>query len=212
MLTFDDGYEDFYSEGFPVLEQYGFSATLFVVVDQIGTTNSWDAKTPLRQRRLLSLAHLRELQRHGFTLGSHSLTHPWLPGLPDHELHREVTGSKARLEDLLGAEVTCFAYPYGGMDEPVRAAVARAGYKMAMTVEPGLSFWDDPLAIRRIGLSEADILADFILKLMSGRSFRQDALAQLHEALYAGVCALPAPAPRMIKQLARQLRRRLEVP
>jgi peptidoglycan/xylan/chitin deacetylase (PgdA/CDA1 family)/GT2 family glycosyltransferase len=206
MLTFDDGYEDFYSNGFPVLQENGFSATIFVVVDRIGATNSWDTQTRLGQRALLSLQQLRELQRYGITLGSHSLTHPRLPGLPHHELRREVTDSKSRLEDLLGTEVTCFAYPYGGVDERVRAAVAEAGYKMAMTTEPGLSFWDDPLTVKRIGLSEKDLLADFLLKLRSGRSSRLDLLEQLQEALYASVYALPAPAPRLIKQAVHWLR------
>jgi peptidoglycan/xylan/chitin deacetylase (PgdA/CDA1 family) len=206
MLTFDDAYEDFYSEGFPVLQQSGLSSTLFVVVDRIGKANSWDADTRLQQRPLLSLQQLRELRRQGVTFGSHSLTHPRLPELSDHELRREVTDSKSRLEDLLGAEVICFSYPYGRVDERVRAAVAKAGYKMAMTTEPGLSYWDDPLTVKRIGLSERDLLADFLLKLRTGRSLRQDANAQLYEALYASIHALPAPAPQMIRRTVNWLR------
>jgi peptidoglycan/xylan/chitin deacetylase (PgdA/CDA1 family)/GT2 family glycosyltransferase len=208
MLTFDHGCEEFYWEGFPVLQQYGFSATLFVVVDRIGATNLWDDQEVYRRRRMLSLQQLRELPRHGLTIGSHSLTHQWLPDLSDDELCREVADSKVRLENVLGEEVTCFAYPYGGVDERVRAAVARAGYKIAMTTEQGLSFWDDPLAIRRIALSEADSLTDFILKLMIGRSVRLDALAQLEEALQAFISALPAPARRMIQQRVHWIRRR----
>jgi hypothetical protein len=91
------------------------------------------------------------------------------------------------------------------MDERVKAAVAKAGYKMAMTTEQGLSFWDDPLAIRRIGLSENDMLSDFILKVKIGRSYRQVALARLDMALRTGFNALRAP--RMIKQTVHWLLR-----
>ncbi len=206
MLTFDDGYEDFYSEAFPILRQNEFASVLFVVVNRIGQTNSWDASTRLRQRPLLSLQQLRELQRHGVTIGSHSLTHPRLPELSDHELRRELEESKRRLEDLLSTEVTCFAYPYGLTDDRVRTSVAVAGYKLAMTTEPGLSFWDDPLAIKRIGLSEQDTLADFILKLTRGRSIRQDAITKLHSNLYKGINALPMPANRMLKEMGYWLR------
>ena len=206
IITFDDAYDDFYSEAYPVLEQHGFSATLFVVVDRIGATNSWSAIRNNRPRKLLSLQQLRELHRRGMTLGSHSLTHAWLPGLTDPELRREVTDSKLRLEDLLGAEVTCFAYPSGGVDGRVLAAVAKAGYKIAMSVDQGLSFWDDPLAIRRIGVSERDVLADFMLKLIFGRSYRQDTVAKLQKALYTGAYELHPPTARMITKAVHWLR------
>lgn len=186
MITFDDGYEDFYWEGFPCLQQHGLSATVFVVVGRIGATNSWDEKDGFRSRRLLSVTQLRELQHQGLTLGSHSLTHPWLPALSDADLRREVVNSKLRLEDLLGSEVTCFAYPSGGMDARVRSAVAKAGYKMGMSLKSGLSIWDDPLSISRIDLSENDFLSDFVSKVVFGRSYRQAALARLPRILRNG--------------------------
>jgi peptidoglycan/xylan/chitin deacetylase (PgdA/CDA1 family)/GT2 family glycosyltransferase len=209
LLTFDDGYEDFYSEVFPVLQQSEFSATLFVVVAQIGATNLWDERRGRRPRKLLSLERIRELQRYGVSIGSHSLTHAWLPGLADDALRREIADSKSRLEDLLGAEVTCFAYPAGGIDERVRATVARAGYKMAMTIQQGLSYWDDPLSIKRIGVREEDALTDFMLKIILGRSYPQDALVHVREKLLAGLYALPVPAPRVVKQTIHWLRRQL---
>lgn len=37
MLTFNNGYEDFYTEVYPILQQYNIKATVFVITDNIGT-------------------------------------------------------------------------------------------------------------------------------------------------------------------------------
>ncbi len=175
MLTFDDGYEDFYNEAFPVLKRFGFNATLFVVVDRLGETNTWDRAEGHPSRPLLSLAQVRELHAAGIHIGSHSLTHRSLTRLSTAELEREVKDSKSKLEDMLGSEVPCFAYPYGDADARVRAAVARAGYKVAMTTNEGLNCFDDPLALRRINVGEIDGLLEFLIKLRTGKDLRRRA-------------------------------------
>jgi GT2 family glycosyltransferase/peptidoglycan/xylan/chitin deacetylase (PgdA/CDA1 family) len=179
MLTFDDGYDDFYSESFPTLARYGLSATLFVVVDRIGKSNAWDEVMGRRSRRLLSLEQIRELHRHKVQIGSHTLTHSFLTRLPDAELHREVRGSKSKLEDLLGAEVSCFAYPWGDVDARVRGAVARAGYKIGMTTQEGLNCFHDPLCLKRTNVAEVDTLMEFALKLATGYDLRRKILEWL---------------------------------
>jgi peptidoglycan/xylan/chitin deacetylase (PgdA/CDA1 family)/GT2 family glycosyltransferase len=200
MLTFDDGYEDFYSVAYPALAECGFHAVVFVVVDQIGKSNVWDSALGGPPRRLLSAAQIRELHRLGVTIGSHSLTHAWLPDLSETELRREVADSKSRLEDLLGSEVACFAYPAGGFDARVRRAVARAGYQMGMTIRQGLSFWDDPLQIKRTEIRQMDRLFDFALKIRTGRSHREKFVEPLRRAAANGLRALPAPVSRAIAQ------------
>ncbi|HXH48592.1 MAG TPA: polysaccharide deacetylase family protein [Terriglobia bacterium] len=173
ILTFDDAYDDFMTNAFPVLERLGFTATVFVVVDRIGKTNDWDEARGFKSRRLLSLDQIRELHRHGVHFGSHTLTHPWLTGAADHDLEREVRDSKLKLEDLLGAEVSSFAYPWGVADMRVRSAVARAGYKVAMTTQEGLNWSEDPLALKRTNVAEVDTLPEFVFKLATGRDLRQ---------------------------------------
>jgi peptidoglycan/xylan/chitin deacetylase (PgdA/CDA1 family)/glycosyltransferase involved in cell wall biosynthesis len=173
ILTFDDAYEDFMTNAFPVLDRLGFQATVFVVVDRIGKTNEWDAANGFKPRRLLTLGQIRELHRYGVHFGSHSLTHARLTGVSDSELEREVRDSKRKLEDLLGAEAPCFAYPWGLADMRVRSAVARAGYKVAFTTEEGLNASDDPLSLKRISLAEVDTLPEFAFKMATGRDLRQ---------------------------------------
>lgn len=113
------------------------------------------------------------MQKYGVEFGSHSLTHPWLPSVPDAQLRREVSDSKRRLEDLLGVEVKSFAYPYGGVDRRVRSAVAEAGYQLAFTAIPGTNWWNDPLCQSRAEVNEFTGLADFLFEMRSGRTIRQ---------------------------------------
>jgi len=192
ILTFDDAYDDFLRDAFPVLQRFGFTATVFVVVDRIGKTNDWDQSKGYPTRRLLSLEQIRELHRHGIHFGSHTLTHAWLTRLPDRDLEREVRDSKSRLEDLLGAEVPCFSYPYGAVDMRVRAAVARAGYKVAVSTREGLNGWEDRLCLKRVNVCDTDTMLEFRLKLARGIDFRQRTKGYLVEK---GLYRAPAQAP-----------------
>ncbi|HEU5456991.1 MAG TPA: polysaccharide deacetylase family protein [Terracidiphilus sp.] len=181
LLTFDDGYEDLFTELLPWLRQHGFTALVFLVADAIGGTNFWDERRGLRTRQLLTLAQIREMHRSGVEFSSHSLTHPWLPGLADEALEREVSGSKHKLEDLLGMEVSAFAYPYGGVDRRVRAAVARAGYKLAFTTLPGVNRWNDPLCQKRADIHNQTTPSEFRLHLYYGMGYRQCGAALLRD-------------------------------
>jgi peptidoglycan/xylan/chitin deacetylase (PgdA/CDA1 family)/GT2 family glycosyltransferase len=176
-LTFDDAYDDLYTEVLPVSLQLGFKALVFVVVDQIGGSNQWSQVQGGRARSLLTLGQMRELRKHGFFFGAHSMTHKQLPTLSNADLRREVSDSKSRLEDLLGEPVHWFAYPFGEVDRRVRAAVAEAGFKAAFTTQQGLNRWEDPLALDRIEINNHDTLLDFTVKLQTGQDVR-DACAR----------------------------------
>jgi peptidoglycan/xylan/chitin deacetylase (PgdA/CDA1 family)/GT2 family glycosyltransferase len=187
ILTFDDAYDDFMSHAFPVLDRLGFTATVFVVVDRIGKTNKWDQSNGFKSRRLLTIEQIRELHRHGVHFGSHTLTHAWLTKAPDPDLEREVRDSKHKLEDLLGAEVPCFAYPWGIADMRVRSAVARAGYRVALTAQEGLNWSEDPLSLKRTNVAEVDTLPELAFKMATGRDLRQMTKAFLvRKGLYTG--------------------------
>jgi peptidoglycan/xylan/chitin deacetylase (PgdA/CDA1 family) len=205
-LTFDDGYEDFYFEVFPHVESWRLKPTVFVVLNRIGAFSTWEVSAETRPRKLLSKTQISEMQRYGVQFGSHSLTHPWLPNVSDAKLHREVAESKSRLEDLLGTEVSCFAYPSGGLDSRVRSAVAAAGYKIAVTTRPGLSFWQDPLCLNRCEVTEVDGLSDFILRVKTGRSQVREIYYNLFLLTHATAMQLPDPIAKAIRKLARSLR------
>jgi peptidoglycan/xylan/chitin deacetylase (PgdA/CDA1 family) len=174
VITFDDGYLDTLENALPVLCAHGFSATSYVVSGHIGQYNVWDAAALNVRKPLMNAAQLREWQAAGMELGAHSRTHPHLPACTDAELHAEVAGSKADLEDLMGAPVTQFCYPYGDLDVRVVAAVRQAGFSAATTTQRGRARpGDDLLVLRRILVSGSSFLHLFLMKLFTSYEDRR---------------------------------------
>ena len=133
VVTFDDGTADFLDYALPVLEEFSFSATLFVVAGAVGGRRGWTTRAggPLRPVPLLAAADLRALAARNFTIGSHTLTHRALTDLAPAQAEAEIRDSRARLTDLLGAPVAWFAYPYVAVDAAIQARVCAAGYAAA---------------------------------------------------------------------------------
>jgi len=127
-LTFDDGYQDFYLNAFPLLQRYGASATVFLVASYIGSTNHWDDGYRLSPAPLMTEQEIRELDAQGIEFGSHTLTHPRLTQISAGEQEREIVDSQTALEDLLGHRVPFFCYPHMDSDERVKALVRDTGY------------------------------------------------------------------------------------
>lgn len=152
-ITFDDGYRNVYTEVFPILEKYGFGATVFLISDYCGKDNDWPGNSPSFERRpLLSWSEIEEMRRHGFEFGAHTATHPDLTRVSIQQAEREITGSKAEIEDRLGVEARCFAYPYGKYNSEVQEIV-RTQFPGACSTKLGKVRSDcDPHALRRIDM------------------------------------------------------------
>jgi peptidoglycan/xylan/chitin deacetylase (PgdA/CDA1 family) len=161
-ITFDDGYRDVLRFALPVLHEYGFAATFFVVSDLLGGINAWD---PPPRRDLMTAADVRALAESGHEIGSHGARHARLTEVTPAELRQEVAGSRKTLAGLLGAEPRSFCYPYGAVDATVLCAVADAGYTYgcAAARAPGVA---GPLATPRIAMGERDTGARFVSKLL----------------------------------------------
>jgi peptidoglycan/xylan/chitin deacetylase (PgdA/CDA1 family) len=151
-LSFDDGYEDFSRHVLPVLSRYEFGATVFVVAGRLGGENGWDRPGP--RKPLMTADQVRRAARAGIEIGSHSLTHPRLPGLDPDELRGEVHDSRAVLTRLTGQEVTGFCYPYGEVGSREVDAVRDAGYGYGCAVYP--STLDGRFAMRRTYVGDRD--------------------------------------------------------
>lgn len=183
LLTFDDAYDDLYTELLPLVQSSRCRPIVFLVTEQLGGSNSWDKNKGLRSRSLLTLSQIREMQKYGVVFGAHSLSHPFLTTLSDSSLRREVRDSRAHLEDILGVEVEWFAYPHGDVDLRVRAAVAEAGYKAAVTTHEGFSSWQDPLALNRIEPNDFVTLFNFLVTLSTGRDLQNGIKRRLRRTL-----------------------------
>ncbi len=135
-LTFDDGYEDFLSTAVPILEQLGFSATLFVVSGLLGGENSWEHRGGPRPRlKLLGLDGVREVSTRGMEIGGHTTSHPRLSGLGAQALSEEIGRDRQVLSEMLGEPVEGFCYPYGDLDAQVIRTVREAGYDYACAIK-----------------------------------------------------------------------------
>jgi peptidoglycan/xylan/chitin deacetylase (PgdA/CDA1 family) len=150
-LTFDDGYASVAEVAWPLLRARGWPATLYAVSGYLDGARrfAWDSPGDA-DARLLDAAGLRDVAADGLHVGSHTVSHRWLPHLDPATVAAEVRDSRAALEDLLGGPVEDFAYPMGGWNPAVRDAVAAAGYRSAVTVDRGRNARRrDPLALRR---------------------------------------------------------------
>lgn len=126
-ITFDDGYLNNYMNAFPILQKYGFTATIFFPTAFVGKANLWDSgSTPL-----MTWAHARQMADCGISFQSHSSTHADLISLSDDDALCELVGSKKMIEDELDIPVWHFSYPFGRYDERIKRLVEKAGYRWA---------------------------------------------------------------------------------
>jgi len=138
VLTFDDGYQSLYTEVFPILQQYGFSATVFLVAGYSGKDNQWPGQpSAIPKMKLLTWEQIDEMARYGIEFGSHTFHHPRLDQLPVGALYDEIVLPKIILESRLGRPVTVFAYPYGRYTDQVKDMV-RGSYELACSTRTGL--------------------------------------------------------------------------
>jgi peptidoglycan/xylan/chitin deacetylase (PgdA/CDA1 family) len=125
VVTFDDAWADNHANALGPLVEHAIPSTLYV------PSRLLDRPGHLGRGQLLEMAGA------GVRIGAHSRTHADLVTCSDHQLEREVRGSREDLEDLLGEPVTRFAYPGGRHDARVRAAVAAAGFRSAVLASRG---------------------------------------------------------------------------
>ena len=126
LITFDDGYEDNYTNAYPILKKYNLKATIFIVTGFVS-----------KRKGYLTWDQLREMEKHGITAQSHTVTHAPLPDLPDDRIREELVESKRQAEEELGHPIEFIAYPTGVHDLHIVGIAKEAGYKGGFTVKYG---------------------------------------------------------------------------
>jgi peptidoglycan/xylan/chitin deacetylase (PgdA/CDA1 family) len=167
VITFDDGYSDFYRQAFPVLNRYGFSATVFLPTAYIG-----NRPLQFKGRDCLTWAEVRELSNCGILFGSHTVTHPWLRELSVPAINEEIVNSKKMIEERLGFSVESFAYPFAfPQTDPefkklMRDSLSLAGYQNGVcTIVGRANRRSEPLFMERLPVNSCDDVALFKGKL-----------------------------------------------
>lgn len=170
VITFDDGFRDFYSTAFPILRHHGFIATVFIPTGLLS-----DQRSQWKCADLMTWSEVRELQSWGVRFGSHTVSHPELERLDAEQIDREVSQSKQTLEDKLGVPVKTFAYPYA-FPEHNKAFTRRLaeilkshGYEAGVSTVIGRARGtDNPFFLPRLPINTWDDLALFQAKLEGG--------------------------------------------
>jgi peptidoglycan/xylan/chitin deacetylase (PgdA/CDA1 family) len=171
-ITFDDAYRSVIELARPILDRFGFRATVFAPSAHIGSErpmqwpgiDHWLGGRHERELIPMSWQELSELATAGWEIGSHTVTHPHLTQLDDTALAEELERSKQACEQHLGRPCPSLAYPYGDVDERVVVATAAAGYTTAAALPTRLDA-RGPLEWPRVGVYRADDDARFRLKV-----------------------------------------------
>ena len=161
VLTFDDGFTDFFTDAFPILKHYNFVATLYIVTGFVGDTSRWLWREGDATRPLLTWDQIREVAAWGIECGGHSHTHPQLDLLPLSTARHEIMRCKELLELHLGQTIFSFAYPYGYHSTALQRLVKKIGYTSGCAVEHEMSVeTDNPFCLPRLFVGpETDIPA-----------------------------------------------------
>ncbi len=181
VITFDDGFRNFYTEAFPVLQEHGFTATMFLPTAFVSEAalghrrgEGSRVKAPFRNAHLefLTWNEVRELHQAGIQIGSHTVSHPRLVELGWAEIKTELSDSKSEIEQRLGERITGFCYPYAFPQgnrlfaRQFSALLGETGYTCCTTTEVGrVQPGDDPHRLKRLPANSLDDLALFAAKL-----------------------------------------------
>jgi len=165
MLTFDDGYQDFEDEAWPVLRRHDFAPEVFVVSDLVGGPAVWDGGAAAGAP-LMPAESIRRLASEGVSFGSHLATHRAADGLSTRELAEEMLRSRAQIAAWTGSEPKSLAAPYGVSDGRFRRLAHECGYEMVFsTVDAPAELGMNPLHIARIEVRGDWTLDDFAARM-----------------------------------------------
>lgn len=157
VLTFDDGYRDFYTDVFPILSFYKIKATVFLVSEFLNHSNN------------LTDAQVKELVESGLVeVGGHTYSHLALTGLAKEKAIKEIYNDKRNLEDKFRIKVTSFAYPYGAFNQKAADLVKEAGYEQAVSAVRGEEqSLENKFYLHRIRPGNAT--GEYLVNLLSGK-------------------------------------------
>lgn len=175
MVTFDDGFQSVVDNALPEMRKRSIPFAMFVPSGNLGGPPRWEMEEDACDRGevVLSATTLCSLPPDLVTVGSHSMSHPRLTSLDHAALERELAGSRAALESLLGRPVNLFAFPYGAYSGPVLEACRLAGYERVFsTVPTPSSLRDNEFLIGRISISPSDGRLEFWLKLRGAYAWK----------------------------------------
>ena len=138
-ITFDDGYQNNYIFALPILKKYRFTATCYIISNNIDGINHWDIKKGITIKKMMNHNEIKDWINEGMEIGSHSSNHLYLSKLDNNQLKEEVLHSKINLQKQYKTKIKHFCYPYGDKDSKIVEFVRKCGYVSATTTSRGLA-------------------------------------------------------------------------
>lgn len=135
VITFDDAYENVAVFAMPILQDLGFTATVFVLKDFVGKRNTWDVSPGDIRIFHMNETQIRDLHAAGWEIASHGCSHTMMTLMGEADVQNELSVSKKYLEDLTQSPVTTFCYPFGVYDDRICELTREAGYTHLVGLE-----------------------------------------------------------------------------
>jgi len=169
VITFDDGYASVFESAYPILQEYQFTAVIFLITDYFGKNNSWDANLAGITFTHLDKQQAATLSLSGMELGSHGATHRALNFLSQKEIESELQKSQQAISKISNQPVISLAYPFGMQNQKIQEIALRQGYQVGCINLWGKSEQNNPMSLKRIPVYGTDSLTSFRRKLSAGK-------------------------------------------
>jgi len=151
ILTFDDGFQDFADQAWPVMQNLGFRPIVYVPTAHVGRREDWALCHP-KPRRIMDWPLIRALAADGVEFGSHTVSHQRLTELAPEVMEVELATARTRLETMLERSIPHFAAPYGAANGRERAGIARIYRTSVSTVLASAGPGSDPHCLPRLDM------------------------------------------------------------
>ena len=175
-ITFDDAFENLLYNALPAINKYRIPTTIFVPSGNLGDYPKWNiAQThPDKTQKVMTKKQIQDLSdTPNIEIGSHTVSHPYLTNLNEEDLKRQLTESKAFIENIIGKPINSISYPHGDYNDNVILAAKQAGYTYGYTVEPkNISSNQILMTIPRYAILPTDSI--FKIKLILSGAFEVD--------------------------------------
>jgi len=147
VITFDDGYQDNFKYAYPILTEFHYPATIFLITDYMG-----------KEKGFLGWDEIRIMSKNNISFGGHTKNHFYLGIVENNTVAQEqIAGSKRAVEQEIHQPSDYFCYPGGGFNEKIKQLVAQAGYKGACATNRGFAhFNSDVYELKRIKVTNSD--------------------------------------------------------
>ena len=136
ILTFDDGYLNFFANAYPELAKRKMTAVSYIITGKVGGD-------------YMATSQIKDISEAGIEIGSHTISHPDLSTATAAKAHTEIFQSKVQLEAVINKPIISFCYPSGKFNNAAVEIVRQAGYHFAVTTVPGVAKFNDTLRLSR---------------------------------------------------------------